>query len=95
MPDRCKLRVGDRIRLLSVPAADLAQREREIADGAEMAGWTANTIERIIELDPVVTIDRIDEYGSPWFDVELTDVDGTVQYHSLAIMEEECWALET
>lgn len=94
MPDRSKLRVGKRIRLLSVPAADLAQRIRELAESAEMAGWTADTIERIIELDPIVTIDRVDEFGSPWFEVELTDADGTVHYHSLAITEDESWALE-
>jgi hypothetical protein len=47
MPDRNKLRVGDRIRILTVPDYDLAQREREIATNAEMAGWTADAIERI------------------------------------------------
>ncbi len=93
MPDRTKLKVGDRIRLLRVPDADLAQRERELAAGAEMAGWTADTIERIIELEPVVVIDQIDEYGSPWFDVELPAPDGTIQCHSLMIMEDESWEL--
>jgi hypothetical protein len=55
MPDHTELRVGDRIRLLAVPECDLRQREREIATNAEMAGWTADTIERIIAFDPVVT----------------------------------------
>ena len=90
MPDRSKLRAGDRIRLLAVPAGDLAQREREIATGAEMAGWTADTIERIIASDPVVTIDRIDEYGLPWFDVELDGEEG-VEDHSLTIVDDDSW----
>ncbi len=43
----------DRIRILRVPEADLRQREREIEEGTERAGWTADTIERIIESQPV------------------------------------------
>lgn len=91
MPDWTKLRPGDRIRLLRVPAADLAQRESEIARGAEMAGWTADTLERILATDPVVTIDRVDEYGAPWFDVELKTADGETEYHSLVVVDEDSW----
>jgi hypothetical protein len=90
MPDRSELRVGDRIRLLTVPACDLAQRAREIATRADMAGLTADTIERIIATQPVVTIDRIDEYGAPWFDVVLDGSDG-VEYHSLTILDDDSW----
>ena len=77
MPDRSLLRVGDRIRLLTVPACDLAQRKRELESHAKMAGWTAATIERIIATRAVVTIDRIDGYGAPWFEVELSGGGGT------------------
>lgn len=90
MSDRFKLRVGVRIRLLAVPECDLAQRQREIAENIEDAGWTADTIERIIAADPVVTIDRIDEYGAPWFDVELEEPDGT-HHHSLTILDDDSW----
>ena len=62
MPDRTKLQVGDRIRVLAVPAADLDQRHREILAGSENAGCTANTIERIIKERPIVVISRVDEY---------------------------------
>ena len=88
MPDPAKLRVGDRIRLLAVPQADIEQRDREIQRGHPDAGWTANAIERIIVQCPVVTIDRIDEFGMPWFDAELKDERGETEYHSLAIMDE-------
>lgn len=90
MPDRTKLKAGDRIRLLSVPMCDLDQREREIAENLVDAGWTANTIERIIQADPVVTINRVDEYCAPWFDVEITESDG-VHYHSLTILDDDSW----
>jgi hypothetical protein len=63
MPDRTQLKTDDRIRLLRVPQADLEQREHELREGVEAAGWTANTIERIILQNPVVTISSIDEYG--------------------------------
>ena len=87
MPDRSKLSVGDRIRIIAVPACDVAQRKHEIASGAEMPGWTADTIERIIASDPVVVIDRIDEFGAPWFDVVL---DGDEE-HTLTILDDESW----
>ena len=92
MPDRMKLRVGDRIRLLAVPAADVLQREREIRDGLDDAGWTADTIERILVQQPIVTISSIDEYGLLWFEVELTQDDGEIAHHSMAIMDDDSWA---
>jgi hypothetical protein len=92
MPDRALLRVGDRIRLLAVPAADLRQREREVRAGVENAGWTADTIERILEQDPVVVIAHIDEYGIPWFDYELRRADGKTEFHTLSVIEDESWS---
>jgi hypothetical protein len=86
-----QLRVGDRVRLLRVPAADLRQREQELRDGAEMAGLTADTLERIIAIDPLVTISEVDKYGAPWFRYELTAADGTIEHHELAITEDESW----
>jgi hypothetical protein len=91
MPDRTKLKVGDRIRLLRVPPGDLAQRERELKEGREGAGMTADAIEQILLLDPVVTITQIDEYGYPWFEYELPDAIGDLHYHSIAILEDESW----
>lgn len=85
------LKPGECIRLLCVPESDLRQRERELRDGAEMAGWTADTLERILSLDPVVTIDHVDEYGMPWFAYELVGDDGRIEYHSLGIAEDESW----
>jgi hypothetical protein len=86
-----ELRAGDRVRLLLVPESDLRQREEEVRRGAEMAGWTADTLERILAVDPVVTIDHVDEYGAPWFRYELLDSDGRVEHHSLTITDDESW----
>ena len=93
MPDRTNLKIGDRIRLLRVPQGDLDQRERELRVGAENAGWTADTIERIIAQDPVVTISSIDEYGMPWFACELRSATGEEEEHWLAVMEDESWCV--
>ena len=92
MPDRKKLKIGDKIRLLTVPKGDLEQRKREIESDVENPGWTANTIEKIITQDPVVKIDDIDEFGSPWFTYHLV-VDGETEIHSIAITEDESWEL--
>ena len=94
MPDWKTLRPGDTIRILRVPQADLDQRERELRERkVEDPGMTANAIERLIETDPVVTIDRIDEYGFPWFDCKLRDELGREEQHSLAIYDDESWEL--
>lgn len=65
MRDRTQLKIGDRVRRQRGPQADLEQRERELREGAEAAGWTAGTIERIIAQGPAVTISPIDRYGCP------------------------------
>lgn len=95
MPDWKTLKPGDRIRLLNVPASDLKQREHEKAVGAEMAGWTADTLERIIASNPNVVIDRVDEFGAPWFRRELIAEDGTIEYHSLTITDNDSWEFIT
>jgi hypothetical protein len=84
------LKAGDRIRLLCVPESDLQQRERELREGIEGAGLTANTLERIIKLDPVVIIDRV-EYELPMFDYEFVGDDGFIEYHTIGICEYESW----
>lgn len=91
MPDRTTLKIGDKIRLLRVPQSDLAQRERELRDGQEGAGLTADTLEHIIRTNPVVTIDDVDEYGYPWFTRRLKNADGRFELHTLAIMDDESW----
>jgi hypothetical protein len=85
------LKAGDKVRLVCVAQADLDQREREVRDGGEMAGWTADTLERILSIDPIVIIASVDEYGAPWFRYELMGPDGSMEYHSLTITENESW----
>ena len=92
MPDRTKLRVGDRIHLLTVPQCDLDRREREISAGNIDPDSTATVIERIIATDPIVTIERIDDFGAPWFEVEFDEAGG-IHYHSLTILDDESWRL--
>lgn len=90
MPAYETLKTGDKIRLLKVPDWDLEQRKREIAQGLEDAGWTADTIERIIAQNPIVEIDTIDEFGKPWFTTTII-VGGESQIHELAITEDDSW----
>ena len=78
MPDRTRLNIGDRIRLLRVPAGVSSR-------------WTKVTIEAIIRQGPVVTIDRIDKYGQPWFNYDLARPNGRVAEHTLAVADDESW----
>ena len=84
------LKPGERIRLLCVPESDLQQRDRELRVGVEEAGLTANTLERIMSLDPVVTIDRV-EYDMPKFDYEFVGEDGFNEYGTIGICDDESW----
>lgn len=56
-------------------------------------GWTADTLERILTIDPVVTISKIDEYGMRWFHYELKRPTGEIEQHFIAIMDDESWEL--
>ncbi|MFO0924345.1 MAG: hypothetical protein U0905_17860 [Pirellulales bacterium] len=85
------LRVGDYIRILRVSDADLQQREGELARGAEMAGYTADTIDRIIAENPVVKIWQIDAFGYPWYEVTLIADDGEEEHHMLLIYDDSTW----
>lgn len=91
MPDPKNLKPGDRIRILRVPEADLRQREREVASNAEMAGWTADTIGRVIDSTPIVQIERVDDDGCVWYEAELIRPDGETEYHSLIIYNDDTW----
>jgi protein involved in polysaccharide export with SLBB domain len=91
VPDPQTLKPGDRIRILCVPIPDLRQREREIASGTEMPGWTADTIERIIDQAPIVQVQRVDDDGCVWYEVELIGPAGDTEYHSLIIYADETW----
>lgn len=92
MPDRKKLKIGDKIRILSVPESDIKQRRIEIAEGKDNPGWTADIIELIISQNPIVKIDEIDDFGQPWFSCDLM-VNGKPEQHTLAIMEDSSWEL--
>ena len=93
MSYRTKLKIGDRIRLLQVSRGDLAQRERERREGTDDAGWTADTIERIIAQDPVVTISSVNEHGLPWFEYEMKSANGETEHYAIAIMDDEPWCM--
>jgi hypothetical protein len=78
MLDRTKLKIGDRIRLLRVPAGQCHRR-------------TKATIQAILRQDPIVTIDRIDEYGQPWFNYNLIRHNARVAEHTLVVMDDDSW----
>ena len=89
------IHVGDQIRILRVPDADLKQREDELARSAEMAGHTADTIERIIAVNPIVRIWQIDEYGYPWYEVSLIADNGETEEHTLMVYDDGTWEKAT
>ncbi len=91
MPDRTKLKIGDKIKLLHVPDFDLKQREKEPVLCDDMLP-TATVLEKVMKQFSFVVIDTIDEYQSPWFSVDI-EVNGEMEHHTLAIMDDESWEL--
>ena len=85
------LRVGNKIKLIKIPQIDIEQRERELQNKSDMPGLTADTLEKILENNPVVRISEIDELGNPWFDYELLDNEGVRHYHSIRIIDNDSW----
>ncbi|MCA9166580.1 MAG: hypothetical protein KDB23_02875 [Planctomycetales bacterium] len=91
MPDPKLLKIGDQLRILRVPISDLQQRDRELAENSELAGWTASSIERIIEQTPIVRVSRIDEAGAVWYDATIIGPDGMEESHSLIVYDDDTW----
>ena len=91
LPHPNTLRIGDRIRILRVPESDLRQRGNELASGAELAGWTADSIERIIAQTPIVQISQIDDYGCVWYETAIIGPEGKEEFHSLIVYDDDTW----
>ena len=81
------MQIGDSIRILRVPSLDKKQVQNE----SEFISTSA-VIEKIIKNCPVVIIDWIDENTQPWFSVKIK-INGELQAHSLAVMENESWEI--
>ena len=85
MPDPKSLRIGDRIRVLSVPKRDLQDLEAgqtHLRDTVEVLTWMVGK---------EYEISMIDEYGHPW--VEIHDFPSENAEHSMAILDTESWIL--
>lgn len=72
------LRVGDRIRINSnIPKYDCLPRE------------TRRVWNKLSSRGRSVRINRIDEYGQPWYDCRFKMKDGSWEYHSLSVRDED------
>ena len=56
-----------------------------------MPGLTADSIERIIEQSPVVSIARVDECGCVWYDTTIIGPGGAKEEHSLIVHDDNTW----
>ena len=93
MPSRTTLRVGDRIRILSVPTLDLRQMADAMKRGDPLAQWTSRVLQRLADRKHCVRIDEIDEYATPWFSYSFKNKMNAWEHHRLAIMEDESWEM--
>ncbi len=77
-----KLKVGDRIRILCPP-------NECVQDYGYIHKDTVRIFKKIAARKRSVRIDRIDEYGTPWYSVRFRRKDGSWEYHCLNVMTGE------
>lgn len=72
-----KLKIGDRIRIISVPGKD--------NESYVIHPETVIIYEKLIKRNRFVTISEIDEDGTPWFTYMFKNKNGTLKYHFLSV----------
>ncbi len=83
MPDPSSLRPGDRVRIVSVPGADL----QALASGATHLEGTVRVLQWMVGREYAVA--WIDEDGKPWLVVDYPDPEGG--QHSVALTDALSW----
>lgn len=95
MPDYKDLKLGDRIRLIRIPALDMEQHKRECRSGDRTApGFsTMRVLQYLIDRKKICIIDEIDEFGHPWFSCSLRNEvgHGAIEWHFLNIVDDISW----
>ena len=80
MVDR-KLKVGDRIRIVSVPGEGVA--------GYWMHRDTRRVFKKLIARNRTVRIFKFDEYGMPWYECRFKRRNGRFEIHWLNVSDDE------
>jgi hypothetical protein len=73
-----ELTVGDRVRIVTYPS-DFYQ------PGYYVHAETAEVYRHLIAEKAILTVHRIDEFGSPWVEYCWTIEDGETEWHSLMV----------
>lgn len=76
-----KLKVGDKIRILDVPGKDIP--------GYYIHKDTVRVYKKIVARKRAVRISNIDEYDQPWYTCKFRCNNGTWEWHSLVVMEDD------
>lgn len=81
-----KLRIGDRIRILSVPGAEIPNYV--------LLPETRSAYRKLISRGRSLRICEIDQYGQPWFQFRFRRKDGTWEHHSMCVTpDDDNWVL--
>jgi hypothetical protein len=73
-----QLRVGDRVRLTSIPAEFLRE-------GYYIHRDTIRVYKKLLARRRPLRVSVVDEYGSPWIECRFRRKNGRWEYHSLSI----------
>ena len=83
-PEWKNLKVGDKIRIVSVPGFISGKKVKNYTIARE----TISAYKKLIARKRPVVISEIDEYGQPWFEFRLRKK-GKYIYHSMAVFKED------
>ncbi len=84
MPDPQKLKIGDRVRFVSMP-------EEWDEPGYVIHKETVDFMKIMIRRTWPSRVRELDENGTPWIYARVRDNDGTYQWNSYGIFEQTGW----
>ena len=83
MPDPKKLRIGDRVRFVSLPDEWQDPQYRVLPEDVEF-------MESMVARSWPSRVCEVDEFGTPWIAARICK-DGEIEYHTWGILEQSGW----
>ena len=95
MKDYRNLKVGDRIKIVSIPKIDIDSRNDQIRRGMKIDPPldTVRVLQHLKDKKKKCIINEIDDHGHPWIYIQFKNkIDhGIMEHHYIAIWDNDSW----
>ncbi len=81
MKNKHFLKIGDKIRIVAIPGENVANYC--------IHSETKKTYKKLIDRKRPVRINRVDEYGQPWYDFRFQKKNGSWERHTMCVMKDD------